>query len=87
MMASMYHEQSCCEEVWLEDVCGDPEDLIETPILFADEAISEGISAEYDSMTWTFYRIRTINGTVALRWCGTSNGCYSEDVTVSVRRP
>ena len=31
----LYHSQDCCESVDIEDVCGDVEDLIGSPILMA----------------------------------------------------
>lgn len=86
----MYHEQDCCESVWLEDVCGDLEDILNSPILDFSERISEenpeDASKEaiecQDSFTWTFYVISTVKGSVTLRWYGESNGYYGESVDV-----
>lgn len=75
----MYHEQDCCEEVSLEDCCGDWDDLIGLPVISAEEAQSDDEDAT-ESGTWTFYKIDTARGGVVLRWYGSSNGYYSEDV-------
>lgn len=80
----LMHRQDCCETVYLEDVCGDVEDLLGVPILGAKEVtnIDLGPMRSYtDSYTWTFYRIYTQKGAVTLRWYGESNGYYSERVS------
>jgi len=82
----MYHSQDCCESVTIDDIAGDLNDLVGTPIIRAEENSwnknPEGVKVpEYqDSFTWTFYRIGTAKGTVVIRWYGESNGYYSESV-------
>lgn len=76
----MYHEQECCEHVHIEDIVGDTEDLVGSPILVAREDTGRDIPLrDYEeSWTWTFYNIGTFKGHVTIRWYGSSNGYYSE---------
>lgn len=77
----MYHSQSCCEQVSVEDVTGDIEDILGSAILLAEEVTSKDNPKENsDSHTWTFYKLSTIKGSVTIRWYGSSNGYYSETV-------
>lgn len=86
----MHHEQDCCERVDLDDVIGDIEDLIGSPLTMAEEVSDDdmeltkqqkAMEAEADSCTWTFYKFATMKGYVTLRWYGESNGYYSESVS------
>ena len=86
----MYHSQDCCESVYIEDIIGDLQDLIGSPIIRAEERTDSeepypsGREWAPESYTWTFYEIATNKGSVTIRWFGESNGYYSE--TADFRR-
>lgn len=83
---TMYHEQGCCESVYLESIVGDLEDLIGSSLLVAEQVSNveesslskQELCDEY--YEWTFYKFATRKGYVDLRWFGTSNGYYSVSV-------
>ena len=77
----MTHQRECCERVYLEDVCGDWDDLIGSPVLCAEESVSDGIFDD-ELKSWTFYRLKTAKGSVTLRWQGESNGYYGVEVSL-----
>ena len=73
------HIQQCCEDVWLNDYCGNLSDLENSPITIA-EMVTE---VDNDSdCTWSFVKIGTVKGMVVLRFCGISNGYYSEEADI-----
>lgn len=82
----MYHDQDCCENVYLEDIVGDLDDLYVGKIIKAEETTNRNdpppAEGSDDSYTWTYYNLATIEGYIQFRWFGTSNGYYSESVSL-----
>ena len=80
-----YHEQDCCESVWLTQVDGVSDKIIGSRIVIAEAVTKTGEDGvidtdEYNSITWSFYKIGTNKGMIDFRWQGESNGYYSESV-------
>jgi hypothetical protein len=89
-----YHDQDCSECVWLEDGdglvsgfdiftnCDWCELQIETKTN-GDEGANP-LDKYDDSFTWSFYKFKTNKGYDTIRWYGTSNGYYSEEVDYEI---
>jgi|TARA_R110002124_G_C8821789_1_gene504011 hypothetical protein len=85
----MHHQQDCCESVHIEDIAGDLDDLVGTPLIMVEEVNNydmgdDDLGYGGDSETWTYYRFRTMKGDVSIRWYGASNGYYSESVDIEI---
>ena len=80
------HQQDCCESVDINDIVGDLQDLVGSPLLIAEEVsgATEPDEEHYESYTYTFYKFATRKGYVDVRWLGESNGYYSESVELFV---
>ena len=78
----LYHDQDCCESVYVEEIIGDLEDLEKFPLLISrEDTNADGPELpNSESYTWTFYNFATYKGYVTIRFLGESNGYYSEDV-------
>lgn len=86
------HEQDCCESVEVEQVDGDASkhigatvyELIEK-VVEQEDIDKEILPAWVDSITATFYTLKTSKGYIDWRWFGESNGYYSEDVSCTLK--
>ena len=76
---AFYHNQDCCESVYLTQVDGISDKIIGSRIVMAEEVADEK-DTEYGHITWTFYKIGTTKGRIDFWWQGESNGYYSESV-------
>lgn len=74
----LFHNEDCCETVSVEEIHGNPEDLIGAIVM-----VAESRSSVQNSTTdeWTFYHFITTKGDLTIRWYGESNGYYSMDVS------
>ena len=80
----MRHYQDCCETVQVEDVDGDPSDVI-GGVIHAFEKVTEDFKQnDWGIYEWTLYRLITSKGDLTIRWVGSSNGYYSVDVDVDI---
>ena len=76
----LYHEQNCCEDVYIADVVGELGDLENTILWDARFDQGEtGSESDYESFTWTFVNLQSDKGHVQIRFYGVSNGYYSEE--------
>jgi hypothetical protein len=79
----LFHRQDCCESVYLADVYGRVEDILNKKILDVDSS-SVNLNPEYGDNHYQIYRITTQEGELSFRFSGSSNGYYSTAVDFEV---
>lgn len=89
---TLYHNQDCCEQVRVYAVNGDPAQLLNKQIAFAEEDNpSDHPSVDdmsgSDSHTITVFTLKAVDGSeLEIVWLGESNGYYDESVSVSIQK-
>ena len=80
----MYHNQDCCEDVYLEEGKEDLGKLLGEEILTAEVSTNcDGLNGiHYEKELWTYYKFTTSKGYIDLRWFGKSDGYYAVDVNI-----
>lgn len=74
-------------DISIEEITGDIDCLIGSPVLKAEVRRSEKKGGHVkgnrwdDPEVWTFYTLATVKGYVDIRWYGTHNGYYSAEVS------
>ena len=80
----LYHDQDCCESVYIYDTKGNLNDLVGKQLKEVDwhypELSDTDLDEPCDSYTLTDIVFITDDMTVISRWIGESNGYYSESV-------
>ena len=78
----LYHEQDCCESVLVEEIHGNPAQMVGHTIKKA--AVSTATPPQefnYECAEWTFYKIACMGDYLTIRWLGESNGYYGVEVS------
>lgn len=86
----LYHEQDCCESVWLEnhkEVGEELKRMVGQTIRVFKERTTHSVGGYSDSVTCTFYTIRTDMESCDFMFRGESNGYYSERVDIDIGAP
>jgi hypothetical protein len=80
---AIMHMQDCCEDVYIEDVTGNLDHLLNYPLIMCESCNNNRNPKTYhDTATWTVIKLATIKGYVTIRFCGDSDGCYCEDANL-----
>ena len=76
-----YHDQECCESVYIEDQDGEWHELIGKVLTNVSES-SDFSDDDLDCVQKTEFAFTADDTTVVSKWHGESNGYYSTDVSI-----
>lgn len=77
----MFHRQDCCENVFIQDIVGDLDDLVNSQIIVAELFEKEEKECGHDVL-YSFYTFRTNKGTVQIIWGADLETHYSVSVDI-----